>query len=124
MGALGAAKMGWNLYKHFSLVETSATAEERFGWMKASKSTHPLLSTLLNMPTMLTTAWPRPTPLPCRRRSGSVWPSRLPPTLSRPTDPLLLRWLKQATMLTTRPRPVPIQRVELVEKGYQHCQEV
>merc|ERR1711957_402728 len=178
MGALGAAKMGWNLYKHFSLVETSATAEERFGWMKAFKKYAPVATNLakhaynaynslaqtnatavqkkkwLGMalkaahmgynlwkatrlaetssasklkfgwfkaikkygPTAIKLAGQayhaynnaaRPVPLP-RKEAGGAMPSRQPPTLSRPTDPLLLRWLKQATMLTTRPRPVPM----------------
>merc|ERR1712166_589122 len=43
-----------------------------------SVNTDPPLLNLLATPSKLTWAWPRPAPLPWRRRSGSVWPSVLP----------------------------------------------
>merc|ERR1711957_895932 len=88
---------------------------------RPSRSTDPLLSSLLDKPTMLTTTRPRPVPLP-RKEAGGAMPSRQPPTLSRPTDPLLLRWLKQATSIAKKYGPTAIKMAKAGYKAYNSAQ--
>merc|ERR1711957_354483 len=78
-----------------------------------SRSTDPPLLDLLATPSKLTWAWPRPAPLPWRRRSSSLLLSPLPNWATLPTKcsafPRSLTLRKRITTWPC-PRPLPVSR--------------